>query len=198
MTSAPAYRTLEELEGFLDQMRLAPSDQGRVALVVRRPSQGVREVLLEGALDIDRGLAGDDWESRGSRHTPDGSPHPEKQVTVMNHRFAAFLAGSPERVPLAGDQLYVDLDLSLGNLPAGSLLAVGGAVIEVTAAPHTGCAKFIQRFGEAAMRFTGSRAGRELRLRGLNARVVTGGVVRPGDLVSKLPPVSACSTPPTG
>lgn len=152
-------------------------------------------MLLEGVLDTDRGLAGDDWVSRRSRHTPDGSPHPEKQLTVMNHRFAAFVAGSPERVPLAGDQLYVDLDLSLRNLPEGSLLAVGGAVIEVTAAPHTGCAKFIERFGEAAMRFTGSRAGRELRLRGLNARVVTGGIVRPGDLVSK---VSACSTPPRG
>jgi MOSC domain-containing protein YiiM len=176
------------LEAGLGQILDSPRDRGQVVLVVRRPAVGVREIAAEAMLDEVEGLAGDNWLGRGSTSTPNGSADPQRQVTVMNARVAALVAGGMERVPLAGDQLYVDLDLSVGNLPAGSLVAVGQAVLQVSEAPHLGCAKFVQRFGAEAMRFVNSRTGRRLRLRGMNTRVVVPGVVHPGDLAAKAPP----------
>jgi hypothetical protein len=167
------------LEAGLGQIRASPRDGGQVVLVVRRPAVGVREIAAEAMLDQVAGLAGDNWLGRGSTSTPDGS---------MNARVAALVAGDMDRVPLAGDQLYVDLDLSVGNLPAGSLLAVGQAVLQVSEAPHLGCAKFVERFGAEAMRFVNSGTGRQLRLRGMNTRVVLPGIVRPGDIAAKAPP----------
>ena len=152
--------------------------------MVRRPAVGVRELADEAMLDVVTGLAGDNWLTRGSSR-PDGSADPERQVTVMNARAAELVAGGTDRMPLAGDQIYVDLDLSVANLPAGSLLAVGQAVLQVSDAPHLGCAKFVERFGAEAMRFVNSRLGRQLRLRGMNARVVQPGLVRPGDVVTR-------------
>jgi MOSC domain-containing protein YiiM len=146
-------------------------------------------------LDQVTGLAGDNWLARGSTRTPDGSADPDRQLTVMNARAAELIAAGTERMPLAGDQLYVDFDLSTWNLPAGSLLAVGPAVLEISAAPHLGCAKFRARFGAEALRFVNSRAGRELRLRGLNARVVVPGQVRLGDPVAKVPAGTVAVTP---
>jgi hypothetical protein len=175
------------LEAGLDDVRESPLDGGTVELIVRRPAVDEREVLVEGTLDADTGLAGDTWHVRGSTRTTDGSPHPGMQLTVMNSRAALLVARGPGRRMLAGDQLYVDLDLSLANLPPGARLALGSAVIEVTEVPHLGCAKFAARFGEDAWRFVNSRVGRELRLRGLNARVVVAGTVRPGDVIGKLP-----------
>jgi len=180
------HRTTEELEAHLDHLRGAPKDVGTLALVVRRPAEDEREVLTEGMLDPEHGLVGDTWRLRGSSRTADGSAHPDMQLNVMSHRMVAFLASDSARRPLAGDQLYLDLDLSEANLPPGTRLSVGGAVIEVTEVPHRGCAKFMARFGEQALRFVNSSVGRELRLRGLNARVVTAGVIRPGDTVTKL------------
>jgi hypothetical protein len=180
------HRTAEELAAYLDHLRCAPRVAGTLELMVRRPAEGEREVLAVGVLDPEHGLIGDTWRLRGSSSSADGSAHPDRQVTVMSNRMVAFLAVDPERRPLAGDQLYVDLDLSRANLPPGSRLGVGEAVIEVTAQPHLGCAKFMARFGEPAMRLVNSRVGRELRLRGLNARVVRGGVVRTGDRVARL------------
>jgi MOSC domain-containing protein YiiM len=148
---------------------------------------GVRELPGEAMLDRGNGLAGDNWLERGSKTTPDGSADPERQLTVMNARVAELVAGGAERMPLAGDQLYVDLDLSVDNLPAGSLLAVGQAVLQVSQAPHLGCAKFVERFGAEAMRFVNSSTGRLLRLRGMNTRVVRPGLVRPGDPAVKFP-----------
>jgi MOSC domain-containing protein YiiM len=174
------------LEAGLGQIRDSPRDRGRVVLVVRRPVTGARDLPGEAMLDLETGLAGDNWLGRGSRLTPDGSADPERQVTVMNARAAELVAGGTDRMPLAGDQLYVDLDLSVGNLPPGSLLAVGQAVLQVSAVPHLGCAKFVERFGAEAMRFVNSRAGRQLRLRGMNTRVVRPGLVRPGDLAAKV------------
>jgi hypothetical protein len=187
-TSPVTHRTPEELEDFIPQLLAAPQDAGTLELVVRRPGLGQREVLDEGELDLVVGLVGDSWMQRGSRKTSDGGPHPEMQLNVMSARMVSFLAGDPERRPLAGDQLYLDLDLSQDNLPVGTRLTIGdpavrGAVIEVTAPPHTGCAKFIERFGAEAMRFVNGSVGRPLRLRGLNARVVEPGRVRPGDAV---------------
>jgi hypothetical protein len=181
-----AHRTTPELEAGLDVIRAAPADHGRVELIVRRPAVDEREELAVAELDCAHGLVGDTWRVRPSSSTPDGSAHPEKQITVMNARVVSLLASDPDRRALAGDQLYVDLDLGVVNLPAGTRLRVGTAVIEVTAPQHRGCAKFAARFGDDALRFVNSVEGQALRLRGLNARVVTGGTVRRGDGVAKI------------
>ena len=181
------HRTTAELEAFEETLRQSPRDDGTLELVVRRPGIGEREVLVEGSLDTEVGLVGDTWKDRTSSKMDHKAPHPRMQLNVMNHRMVAFLAGDdPDRRALAGDQLFVDLDLSEDNLPTGTRLAIGTAVIEVTEMPHRGCAKFMARFGEEAMRFVNGRLGRELRLRGINAVVVVPGVVRPGDTIQKV------------
>jgi hypothetical protein len=182
-----AHLTREELEAGLDLVRSAPRDAGTVELVVRRPAEGEREVLEEGRLDLDEGLVGDSWRRRRTRSTPDGSPNPDMQLNVMSARVVDLVAGGDrDRWALAGDQLYLDFDLSEEHLPAGTRLAVGTAVIEVTPPPHTGCAKFMQRFGVDAHKFVNAKEHRPLRLRGLCAKVVEPGPVRPGDAVRKL------------
>jgi hypothetical protein len=175
----------ERLEAGLDHIRGSPRDHGRLVLVVRRPEVDRRDLLEEAVLDQATGLEGDNWLTRGSSSTPDGSANPDKQITVINARLAELVAGGTERMALAGDQLFLDLDLSVDNLPAGSLLAVGEAVLRVSEAPHTGCAKFMARFGVEALRFASSRTGRQLRLRGMNTRIVVPGTVRVGDLAVK-------------
>jgi hypothetical protein len=175
--------TTTGLEAGLDEIRRSPTDVGTVELLVRRPAVDAREVLQEAELDPAHGVVGDTWAQRRSRRTPDGSAHPDMQLNVMNARVVALLAGDPDRRSLAGDQLYLDLDLSEANLPSGTRLLLGTAEIEVTEQPHTGCAKFSSRFGADALRFVNSPVGREMRLRGLNARVVTAGTVRQGDTV---------------
>ena len=176
------------LEAGLDSVRAAPADNGRVQLIVRRPEVDAREVVEQATLDSDGGLVGDNWQVKPSLKT--GAPNPEAQLTVMNARVTALVAGEdPERWALAGDQLYVDLDLSYRNLPPGTRLRVGDeAVIEVTDEPHRGCGKFSSRFGVDALKFVNSAVGRELNMRGINTRIVTGGVVRTGDSVVKLSP----------
>ncbi|MDX6466880.1 MAG: hypothetical protein QOI27_1920 [Gaiellaceae bacterium] len=173
-------------EAELDTIREAPAGSGTVELLVRRPAVDEREVVDEVELDLVEGLVGDNWLTRGSRAMADGSANPKAQLTVMNARLAAVVAGPREQWAAAGDQLYVDFDLSKENVPPGTRLAVGSAVIEVTDEPHTGCAKFSARYGSAALRFINSPAGRELNLRGINARVVEPGRVRNGDAISKL------------
>ena len=174
--------TSAQLEAGLAGIRQSPSSIGTVELVVARPAVDERRTLEVAQLDLTEGLVGDSWRSRAG----DAEPDPDSQLNVMNARAIALIAGDPDRWALAGDQLYVDLDLSGANLPAGTRLAVGTAIIAVTAKPHRGCAKFSQRFGRDALRFVNSPAGRELRLRGLNARVVQPGTVRRGDAVRKL------------
>jgi MOSC domain-containing protein YiiM len=175
------------LEAGLDEVRGAPRDDGKVELIVRRTAVDERETLAEAHLDTILGMVGDDWQNRGA--------DPERQITVMNARSAALVAQSRERWPLAGDQLYVDLDLSSENLPPGTRLVVGTAVLEVSVEPHRGCKKFAARFGLDALRIVNSTAGYALNLRGINTRVVTSGVVRPGDVIRKLPsPVVAEAT----
>lgn len=171
------HLTLPELEAGLDEIWLSPTDQGVLEMMVRRPRSGEREVLQEGTLDLDCGLVGDCW------NLPD---QPDTQLNIMNARAIALIAQTPERWPLAGDQLYLDLDLSARNLPPGTCFSLGTAIIEVTAVPHTGCAKFTERFGSAAARFVNSPLGRQWNLRGINAKVRQAGVIRRGDVAKKL------------
>jgi hypothetical protein len=178
--------TLEELEAGLDEIRGAPKEEGPLKLIVRRPRIEEREVLHEAELDLVDGLVGDNWRTRGSSRTPDGSSHPDMQLNIMNARVIALMARHPDRWQLAGDQLFLDLDLSAANLPPGTRLALGSAVIQVTDQPHTGCKKFVERFGADALKFVSSPLGRQLHLRGVNARVVQAGVIRTGDRARKL------------
>lgn len=184
---ALGHRTRDELDAGLDAVRRSPDDDGVLVMIVARPCEDAREVLESGLLDLERGLVGDNWAARGSSSTPDGSAHPDAQITVMNARAAALVAGSADHGGLAGDQLYIDLDLSADQLPAGSCLQIGEAVIEITAKPHRGCAKFAARFGNEALRFVNTGAGLVLNLRGRNARVVRPGAIRAGDAVRRVP-----------
>ena len=177
---------MDELEAALEHLRQAPKDDGVVHLIVRRPQVDEREVVEEAELDPVGGLIGDSWSVRASRRTPDGSPHPEMQINIMNVRVTALVAQEKERWSLAGDQLYIDMDLSKENLPAGSRIVIGSAVLEVSPLPHTGCHKFVSRFGMDAMKFVNSEVGKELCLRGINAKVVQGGVVRVGNKTKKV------------
>lgn len=180
------HLTMQELEAALDHLRQTPKDDGVVELIVRRPQVDKREVIDEAELDPAGGLIGDNWIVRGSSRTPDGSAHPEMQINIMNARVTALVAREKERWPLAGDQLYIDMDLSKENLPAGSQIAVGSAVLEVSAYPHLGCKKFVSRFGVDAMKFVNSEVGKQLRLRGINAKVIQGGVVKVGSKARKV------------
>lgn len=175
--------TTDEIQASIASVLDAPKDRGTLEMIVRRPKVNKREVIETGELCIENGLLGDNWLTRGSSRTDNGLGHPEMQLNVMNYRFAELIAGRRERVPLAGDQLFVDLDLSDDNLPIGSHLNIGLAVIEVTAIPHLGCKKFVERFGLDAMKFANSDFGRKHHLRGINAKVVVGGTITAGDQV---------------
>jgi hypothetical protein len=180
------HLTMQELEAALDHLRDAPKDNGVVQLIVRRPQVDHREVIEAAELDIAKGLIGDTWCFRPSSKTSDHSPHPEMQINIMNSRVTALVAQEKDRWPLAGDQLYIDMDLSKENLPGGTQLAVGTAILEVSPLPHTGCHKFVARFGADAMKFVNSPLGRELCLRGINARIIKSGMIRVGETARKI------------
>ena len=180
------HLSIPELEAGMDHIRQAPKDNGILEMIVRRPRDDEREVIEQGELDRSEGLIGDNWKARGSKHSMDGSANVNAQITVMNSRATALVAQAEERWALAGDQLYIDLDLSDDNLPPGTQVAIGSAIIEISAVPHTGCKKFSARFGVEAMKFVNSPEGKRLHLRGINARIVQSGVIRVGDTVKKL------------
>ena len=183
--TAIKHLTMSELEAGLDEIRRAPKDEGVLHLIVRRPGVSDREVLTEGELRLDEGLVGDSWKRRRSSSTPDGSPNPLMQLNIMSSRVIALVAPDRNRWQLAGDQLFLDMDLSAENLPAGTRLSLGSAIIEVTSPPHLGCQKFVARFGLEAMRFVNSPLGKQLHLRGINAKVVQAGKIRVGDVARK-------------
>jgi hypothetical protein len=186
MEATVKHLTLQELEAALEHLRQAPKDEGVVELIVCRPDIDRREVLDEAELDVEKGLIGDNWLVRGSRKTLDGSAHPEMQINIMNSRVTALVAQEKERWPLAGDQLYIDMDLGRENLPPGSHLEIGSVVLEVSPLPHTGCKKFVARFGAEAMEFVNSPLGKQLCLRGINAKVIQSGTVKVGQTARKI------------
>ena len=186
-TNVRDHLTTEQLEAGLEHIRQSPADGGPLVMIVRRPATDEREVVEEGALDVDVGLVGDNWKARGSPRTPDGKANPEAQITMINSRLLALLAQSQERWPLAGDQLAIDMDMSVDNLPPGTRLSIGSAMVEISAKPHTGCEKFEDRFGRDALRFISTPTGRSLRLRGVNTRVVRSGTIRVGDAATVAP-----------
>jgi hypothetical protein len=182
----PFHQSAERLEATLDWIRQSPRETGELKMIVRRPALGAREELEEAELSTVEGLIGDSWIARPSRRSADGGPHPEMQLNLMNARAVDAVAGAVDRWSLAGDQLLIDMDLSEESLPAGTQLAIGDAVIEITSEPHTGCAKFAARFGPDARRFVNSDAGKELKLRGINAKVVRSGSIVVGSAVVRL------------
>ena len=180
------HLSMAELEAGLNIIRQSPSDQGLLKMIVRRPKIDEREIVNEAELNLEVGLVGDTWKTRGSKATPDGSANIQAQITLMNMRAISLLAQDESRWALAGDQLFVDFDLSEANLPAGTRIAIGSTILEVSATPHTGCAKFSERFGKDALKFVNSPEGKQLHLRGINARVVQAGEIRVGDVVRKV------------
>ena len=173
------HLTTEEIEKNLDKVLASPNDQGALELIVRRPRENAREALETGELDTEKGLLGDDWFADEERV-------PDAQIAIMNSRIIDLLAQDKERWKLAGDQLYIDLNLTDENLPAGTRLRVGSAILEVTSQPHNGCKKFVERFGLDAMKFVNSPVGKQFHLRGIYARVVQSGTIRRGDKVRKI------------
>ena len=180
------HSTLDELEAALSEILKSPSNQGRVEMITRRPKIGERDILTVCELDEEHGLLGDSWEQRGSSRIPDGSANPDAQLTIINSRLIDAVAGSKPRWKLAGDQLAIDLDISHDNLPPGSQLNIGSAVIELTAEPHTGCAKFMSRFGKDALRFVSGPQAMRQRRRGANAKIIKSGTIRVGDIATKI------------
>lgn len=180
------HLSLAELEAGLDHIRQSPKDEGRVMLIVRRPDVDLRETVQIAELDLQVGLIGDNWKKRGNKSTPDGSANINAQITIMNSRAIELLAQNEERWSLAGDQLFIDMDLSEENLPAGTRLEIGTAILEVTAQPHTGCNKFAARYGTDATRFVNSPEGKRLHLRGINTKIMQAGTIHTGDVVKKL------------
>jgi len=172
-------RTQDELLAGLDHVRESPREVGTLEMIVGRPAVDERVLLASGELHVDRGLVPDRW-SRGSK------PNPKAQLTVMNARAAQLVAGDRSRWALAGDQLYADFDLSPENIPPGTRLAIGSAVIEVSDQPHLGCEKFAARFGRTAREFANSPEGTSVSFRGINTRVVQSGTVHVGDAVRKI------------
>lgn len=183
---AVKHLTVAELEAGLAEIKQAPRDEGVLAMIVRRPAENEREVLQEGELDMEVGLVGDNWIERPSSRMSNGLAHPEMQLNIMNVRVTRLIAQDEARWQLAGDQLLVDLDLSEENLPAGTQLAIGTALVEITPQPHNGCKKFTERFGREAVIFVNSAEGKRLHLRGICAKVVQPGTIRAGDMVRKV------------
>ena len=178
--------TAQDLAYGLALLGASPQDHGTLEMIVSRPEDDVRKELQAAELSLDEGLVGDNWRKRGSRRTKDGRAHPDMQIAIMNSRVIGLIAKERSQWPLAGDQLFIDLDLSPDNLPPGQQVAIGDAILEITEMPHTGCDKFSARFGAGAIRFVNSKEGRNMRLRGIYARVVRSGVIEVNDVVSKI------------
>src|SRR5688572_8480293 len=176
----------EEVEEGVQNIKQAPKDSGSLQMIVRRPAVDGREMVTKAKLDTSLGLEGDNWKDRGSSHTSDNSADPEAQITLMNSRVIDLLTNEKELWQLAGDQLFVEIDLSVDNLPPLSKIQIGSAILEISAKPHTGCKKFSGRFGIEALEFISTPLGKSLRMRGVNAKVIQSGEIQVGNTVKKL------------
>ena len=173
------HRRFTELESGFAALPEAPRHTGRVALIVRRPEPNRRETPQRVRLSTETGVEGDGWSHRPPRDV-------EAQITLLRRDVAELIA--PEQpLPLFGDNLLVDFDLSTGHLPAGSRLGVGGALVEVTPLPHNGCRKFADRFGRDALRFVQAKPTCSENLRGIHVRVLEDGDVEVGDPIRVVP-----------
>ena len=180
------HPTLQELEAALPHILDSPKDRGRVEMITCRPSVGQREILDIGTLDQKCGLIGDRWQKRGNPNTPDPSTDTDDQITIINSRIIQAIAGNKPRWTLSGDQLVVDIDITHHNMPPGTTLCIGSAVVEITAKPHTGCSKFMSRFGKSALIFVSGNQAMQQRRRGANAKILKSGTVRIGDFATKV------------
>ena len=175
-----------DLDRHTAHVRAAPRDEAAITLIVTRPDTDQREVVASAQLTPEEGLVGDHWLARGNAKMPGGVANPEAQITLMSTRVLEAIEPDPARWPIAGDQLYLDMDLSESNLPAGTRLAVGEAEVLVTELPHTGCVKFAGRFGHDALRWISTHEGRSMRMRGMYVKVVRAGAVHTGDMVRRI------------
>ncbi|MDX1683864.1 MAG: hypothetical protein R3275_01445 [Saprospiraceae bacterium] len=181
------HKSLAELTNNSQVILSSPKRMGRLELIVIRPNENERRILETGELDINQGLIGDSWALRHRPGRSNEAPDTDRQITLMNARVIELIAGKDHKKwAKAGDQLFVDLDLSTDNLPIGTKLSIGDAILKVTQPPHRGCKKFATRFGVDAMRFVNSANGRKNNFRGINARVIKSGQIRPGDLIEIL------------
>lgn len=185
-TMAAPHRTMAELSAGLDHIQQSPRDGGKVEMIVVRPAHAERVLLERCELSPEGGVHGDDWATLCGLKLPDGRSNPDVQITIMNSRLAGVIAPDRTHWPLAGDQFYADLDLSYDNLPVGQRLALGTAVLEITAELHKGCAQFMARFGNDALKFISNDTGKRLNLRGIYAKIVQPGVVSVGDVIRKI------------
>ena len=177
-------RTFDQLEELWSQVTAPPRDRGSVRMLCVRVEPGVHLTPEAVNITVERGLVGDRWSAN-----PWKDPDRESQVTVMNATVAELVAAGVQPLHEAGDNILVDLDIGFDNLPVGSRIRVGEALLEITATPHAGCSKFSERFGQDALRWVNWRHWRERRLRGVNTRVVESGRVRVGDPVERLLPL---------
>jgi hypothetical protein len=183
-------QTFQQLMDAWANLEPSPTKSGTIEMIVRRPAVDEREHLQSCELSTDVGVVGDNWQARGSASTSDGSANPEAQITLMNSRIAQLIAQDQSRWDLAGDQFFVDFDLSMHNLPTGTQINIGTAILEISETPHTGCDKFARRYGAHARKFVMTDEGKQARLRGVNARVIQGGTVQQGDVIEKRTPTS--------
>lgn len=185
MTGTPGP-SLAELQAALPDILAAPKEEGRLDLIVVRPAEGLRQTPARVALSAAGGVSGDHWAAGCWRVTGDGRPHPDVQVCLMMSRCIRAIAGPVEAWAAAGDNLFLDMDLTPANTPPGTRLALGSAELEITEEPHTGCQSFIDRYGRDACIFVNTGAGKVHCLRGIYARVVRDGVVAVGDAVTRI------------
>ena len=180
------HLTFDELNAGLAHIRASPKEEGRLEAIIARPAPGERRDLASSEISLAGGVHGDHWAKGCWKTTADGKPDPDVQICMMNARCIELIAQERSNWPPAGDNFFIDMDLTPGNMPPGTRLGIGSAIIEVTGIAHNGCASFIERYGRDACVFVNTGEGERLRLRGIYARVVRDGRVSVGDKVKKL------------